>query len=511
MKQRHSQDANLNPMLKAATVQSTLISRIFKRGSICERMGFPVGQVILLLLLFGVGIALILSMVQQAVLSTLFLLGFVSVAGLVLCRNTQARLNDPALKVLGYFWLIKLGLTLFSLYVSWIPLLATGSGYDPIKYYFQAQELIDNNWSADVISLNYVGILYYYGAMLYVLGHNPVIPALINTFVTLIATLYLIKVGYEIKGQKNTGDWTLAFALLLPEVVWYDVMTARETLMAALLLFEMLTIGRYFARAAPVTLPKVFIVMGLSSLAIATVRTSMLLPLFLAIVLMAFLIRPQHGPLVKQRIWIVIAGAVALVFGKLVNQYIGGNAVDIIHTLFAAISAKDNVALGGGMEYSKNSISLLLMPNGLLQAILYVPLRMVLYLIAPLPHIIRPIGELLSGDVGQWQTLFTILSSVVNLFAFPYALAGSIHALIRRKENAGLLVFHLSYWCTFLAIAGGNLIVQERYRVMASLLLWGCAWLGARTCTKHLIIRTSIFWYGLLTLSAFLYLAYKFT
>lgn len=472
--------------------------------------GIPTGQVALLFLLLGVGSALILTTVQQATFSSVFLLGFVSVAGLVLCRNTQVRLNDPSLKMLGYFWLIKLGLTLFLLYVSWIPLLATDTGYDPVRYYFQAQDLIDNNWSADLINLNYAGILYYYGAIFYVLGHNPAIPALINAFVTLIASLYLVQVGYEIKGQKAPGDWTLAFALLLPEVLWFDVMTARETLAAALLLFALLTAGRYFAKVAPVSLAKVLIVVGLSSLVIAAVRTSMLLPLFASILLMVLLVRPYRESQVIQKIFIVSAAAAALTIGQMVNEYVGGNAVDIGETLRVAASAKDNVALMGGMEFTENSISLLFMPEGLLQAILYLPPRMVLYVIAPLPNVFGPIGALLAGDFTQWQSLFTILSSVVNLFTFPYALAGFIHAIKIRQGNAAPLVFHISYWCTFIAIAGGNLIVHERYRVMATLLLWGCAWLGARTCPKYLIVRTSMFWYGLLTLGAIPYLVYKF-
>jgi len=136
-----------------------------KRGGIV----IPAGQLALLFFLFGVGSVLILATIQQAAFNTVLLLGFVAVGGLLLCRRTQIRLNDPMLKVLGYFWLIKLGLTLFLIYVSWIPLLATGSGYDPIRYYFQAQDLVDMNWSAALISLNYVGILYYYGAIYYVI------------------------------------------------------------------------------------------------------------------------------------------------------------------------------------------------------------------------------------------------------------------------------------------------------------------------------------------------------
>lgn len=474
--------------------------------------GVPAGQVALLFLLLGVASALILATIQQAPFSTFFLFGFVAVGGLALCRDTQAKLNDPSLKVLGYFWLIKLGITLFLLYVGWMPQLDPSSvswGYDPQRYYIQAKELIDNHWSPDFLNLNYVGILYYYGAIFYVLGHNPVIPALVNAFVTLMASLYLVKVGYEIKGQRGPRDWTLAFALLLPELLWFDVMTARETLVAALLLFAMLSAGRYLARTAPLSLSKVLAIAGFSVLAIAAVRTSMVLPVFASIALMILLVKPQRGLRVVQRAILAVAAAVILIVLPGMAGYLGGYGFDVVNAIQHVISAKENIALTADMDWSDNSIGMLLMPEGWLQSILFLPPRMVLYLVSPLPNIWVSVSDLLAGSWEAWQKLFALLSSVINVLAFPYVLASFAQSIKRRKENAAPLVFHISYWVTFVAIAGGNLIIQDRYRVMATLLLWGCAWLGSRTCSKRLIVRTSLLWYGLLTLGALFYISYK--
>ncbi|MBA3005552.1 MAG: hypothetical protein KJ900_01015 [Proteobacteria bacterium] len=475
-------------------------------------VSIPKGQVALLILLLGVGSALILATIQQASFNSVFLLGFVAIGGLVLCQNTQIRLNDQSLKILGYFWLIKLGLSLLLLYAGWMPQLDESSsawGYDPQRYYFQAQELIDYGWSTDFISLNYVGILYYYGAIFYVLGHNPVIPALINAFVTLVASLYLVKVGYEIKRQKGPRDWTLAFALLLPELLWFDVMTSRETLVAALLLFAMLTTGRYLARTAPLSFFKVLAIVGLSVLAIAAVRTSMVFPVFISVVLMILLVKPQRGSRVVQRAILVVAAAVILIVLPGISGYLGGYDFDMGKALQQASSATGNIALSADMEWSENSIGMLLMPEGVLQSILFLPPRMVLYLVAPLPNIWLSVSDLLAGSWGSWQKLFTLLSSVINVLAIPYALASFAQSIKRRKENVATLVFHVSYLVTFVAIAGGNLIIHERYRVMATLLLWGCAWLGATTCSKRLIVSASLLWYGLLTFGALFYLGYK--
>src|SRR6185369_15539792 len=403
-------------------------------------MVFTEGQVVLLSLLLGICIPLIFATMQEAMLNAVVLFCLVSVGGLVLCRKTQDHLNDPSLRVLGYFWLIKLGLTIFLLYAGWIPQLdpATSDawGFDPQRYYLNAQQLIDNNWIPDIAWLRYTGILYYYAAIYYVIGHNPVIPALINVIVTLVATLYLVRVGYEIKGQRGPRDWTLAFALLLPEMLWYDIMTSRETLLAALLLFAMLTAGRYFARTAQISLSKTLIIVGLSASAVTAVRGSMLVPVVASIAVMVLLVRPQSGSRVVQRTILIVAAAALLIAGPIIAGF------DFAGDLLLAFSAKDNIALSDTFanEWSDNSIGLLLMPDGLLQSILFLPPRMLLYLVAPLPSVFVPISNLLAGSREDWQQLLTIASSLINILAIPYALAALVQSFKTRKANAAPLI-----------------------------------------------------------------------
>ena len=450
---------------------------------------------------------------EQAAFNAALLLAIVSIVGLILCRKTQLQLGDAALCVLGYFWLIKLGLTLFLLYAGWIPQLdpSTSStwGYDPQRYYTQAQELIDYNWSTDFVSLNYVGILYYYGVIYYVIGHNPVIPALVNTFVTLIACLYLVKTGYEIKKPRESGDYTLALVLLLPEMVWYDVMTSRETLLAALLLITMLTVGRYLQKTVKISLIKIIIVVGLLLSVIIVVRTSMALPALISILLMILMIKQRQKRIAQKSI---IIGSVIVIFllGPLFSYtYFGGYQFNLDQTLETMVSAEKNVATTGDMGWSENSIGMLLMPEGFLQSILFFIPRMILYLVAPLPNILVPISELVNGSWSAWQKLFTLFSSVINVLAMPYVLASLSQSLKERKRNTAPLIFHIPYWITFFTIAAGNLVIHERYRVMASLLLWGCAWLGLQTCPKSLIKKMALIWYGLLGSGAFFYIGYK--
>ena len=178
------------------------------------------------------------------------LLIFVSLtgSGVWLCHRTKEVLADPNLKILGTFWLVKVGMTLFLLYAGWIPYFRSAAspawGCDPQRYFQNAAELIGNGWTS-VGNNNYQGILYYYAGIFYLFGYNPVIPALINAYVTLLGTLFLIRCAYSFAPERTPKDWLLAGLLLIPEVLWYDVMTSRETLMAVLIIVATLSVGRY--------------------------------------------------------------------------------------------------------------------------------------------------------------------------------------------------------------------------------------------------------------------------
>jgi len=471
------------------------------------------GQVILSFLSIIIGSIFILCTVETSSFSTIILFAFVTITGLILCKKAQTQLNDPALSILGYLWLLKLVLTFIILYAGWIPQLDPSSssiwGYDPQRYYFQAQELVDNNWLADFVSLNYTGVLYYYGVIFYFFGHNPVVPALANAFLTLVATLYLVRVGYEIKQHRAPRDWTLALALLLPEILWFDVMTSRETLLAALLIFALLTVGRYLLRTTDISSGKILTIITLSVLAIAAIRTTMTFPVVIATVLMVLLIGTSRRLHVFRKYSLIFCIVATAIVSPYVPTLIGGYEVDSAKIFYSAISANDNIALAGDMSWNENSIGMLLMPDGVIQSICFLPPRMVLYLLTPLPKVSFTFSDLMLGRWLAWQGLLTMLSSLINIILIPYVLASLIYSVKNRKKDSGPLIFHISYVLVFMAVAGGNLIIQERYRVMATPLLWGCAWLGMQAAPKYYVRVAAFSWYALLAVGATFYFYYK--
>ena len=471
----------------------------------------PAGQVVLLGALVSSGLALIFATVEEAVRSTALLYVCVAPVGLLQCHLTQRSLGDRKLRWLGYFWLVKLALTLFLLYAGWIPQLDPSTsdswGYDPQRFYGDAYNLIKNNWVPPVAT-NYQGIIYYYGVVFYVFGHNPVAPALINCFVTLLGTLFLIRVAYHLKGWRGPRDWTLAFALLVPEVVWFDVMTSRETLAAVLILVSSLCAGSCLVGSNRIPLTRAVLLTGVCLLGIAAVRTTMLIAVVAAMGLMALIFRRRRGNGAVSRVIFVGLAVAVLVTGPVVQRLAGGYKVEYLEKVQKSTSYDERA--GKGLGWSDRSIGLLLAPDSPWEAVAYTPLRMIPYLTAPLPSINVSVSDLYAGKCCAWQGLLTLLSSIINVVAVPYALAGLSHAYQNRRDHPGPLVLHLCYWTTFAAVVGGNIVIHLRYRVMATLLLFACAWLGYTSAGRAQVRNWFFLSYGVLGVAATLCVMYKF-
>lgn len=471
------------------------------------------GPLFVLPLFILAGVIFVAKVVQQSATNTAILFVFAAALGVYLCQKTAHDLKDHRLVCLSYFWLAKLAVSLFLLYAGWMPMVSPDtpviSGYDPIRYYYYSQELIDSGWRPDSFNLNYMGVLYYYGAIFALFGRNPVTPALINSLLTLFLSLYLVKTAYEIKPERHRNDWLIGLVLLMPELLWYDVITSRETVTSFFLLVPLISAGRYLAKTAAVSLLNVVVALMASTIAIAALRTSMLLPFSLSMLLMlAFLRRRNLRRSGIQRAVLLFLGVAAIVVGPIITRQLGGYEFDLGEIFHVTVSASRNVAASADMSWSDQSIGMLLLPEGVAQSILFVFPRMLLYLIAPLPYVFAPFQS--AYGYIDWQSMMTLLSSIVNVFMFPMLIASFYYALRGRLNNSAPLMFHIIFWPSMLAIAGGNLIIHERYRIMATPVLWGAVWLGFQMPYKRWRTRLTIIWYGVLTTASAFYVAYKF-
>jgi hypothetical protein len=476
-----------------------------------RKRGFSITGLAVLLLptLLAVGTVTIIISVDTALFNTLLLFLFASLAGLWFCQQTMHAVADPKLKVLGLFWLIKLTATLVLLYAGWIPQLDPGSpswGYDPQRYYQESWDLILNDWST-TSNLNYQGVLYYYAVVFYFFGHNPVIPAILNAFVTLLGSLFLIRRAYNFAPIRTKKDWWIAGLLLIPEVLWFDVMTSRETFMAVLIIVAVLVPAEYLFSINRVRLGRAIVLFCVAAAGILVTRTSMIIPVVVSIALMTLLLNSRHkmGPIAK--IAVFGLATIALFGGPLMQQATGGYDVNYSDSLSSITSFENNIA--AELEWSGASIGLLLAPDNLLESVAFLPARMVLYLAAPLPNIDVTISGLLAGSWEQWQLLMTLPTSALMLFGFPYVLAGTAQAWHVRYKFPSAPIIPIAFWVTFAAVVGGNIIIHERYRLMSTLLLFACMWFGYTQCHSVQLKRWAWLWFVMLGVAALFYMVYK--
>lgn len=448
--------------------------------------------------------------VKQNLLNTVTLFSSITIFGFYICNKLPETLNDPKLKIMGDLWLFKIWATLILLYAGWIPMLdpltSTRWGYDPQRYFQDARILIEEGWNP-VVGSNYQGILFFYAGIFYVFGHNPVIPAIINAFISLLGVVYLVKFAYQFNKSSTTLNWTVSLIILIPELLWYDVMTSRESLMAVLIFVTTLSVAKYMLKTTKI----VFVTLLASILAIIAIlaiRTTMIIPVIFSIALMAYLIRSKQNSNGFKKIALIGITLASFSLGPIIQKITGGYNINYFQLLNKVQSFESNVA--SQMEWADGSIGLLLAPDNLLESICFLPPRMIIYILAPLPKIRATVNGLFDGSWADWQYIMTVSTSVLMLIGFPFVLAGSFHVWKNRRNMPNLLPVPIIFWLTFATVAGGNIIIHERYRVMFTPLFFYCIWIGLNHSNRKTIKMCFVSWIGVLSFGIFFYLSYKF-
>lgn len=446
---------------------------------------------------------------EEARMATLIMFASVALIGTALLKNLSRQLKDPDIQNLIYVFLLKLLLLFPIIHFIWTPHLDESSqlfGYDPQRYYFEAKDFADSGFDLRYLpGINYAGILYYYGVIFTLLGHNAFIPALFNSFVTLLATLLLLRVAYQIKKGRTPGDWTLGLVMFIPEILWYDSITSRETLCMALICFIILPLAAY--RSTETKLP---FTMGWLTIAVASmlllglVRLSMIIPvLFAGIVIFSLSFKPSF----RGAILIAVMVAISFIFYRAPKWALEmGSLSPRTHMDMAAGVIIERFRVEELFDGHK-SVGLLFVPENYFMFLVYLPIRMIIYMGVPIQHLALYLSELPTGIYSYWQGFLGGISSLLYLSLFPLALSSLIEALMD-KAKRGWLLLHAPFWVFAMAIAGGSIVIHERYRIMAIPFFLACLWLG-RTSSKSLIKKIYVVWMAILSSGTLLYIAYK--
>jgi hypothetical protein len=163
--------------------------------------------------------------------------------------------------------------------------------------------------------------------------------------------------------------------------------------------------------------------------------------------------------------------------------------------------AADNVT------WTERSLGQLLIPDSLVEEFLFAPIRLVFYVVTPLPSITFQISGLVRGGWQDWQNLSATASAILYVFLLPRCVA-SLLASVRDPHLRPQLLLHVPLWIALTTIAVGNVIIVARYRVMAAGLLWAC---GCLPETRHRSLTMAIngLWFGALFVGGLAYIIYK--
>lgn len=417
--------------------------------------------------------------------------------------RTSQRLGDPRIKKLCWLHIVKMCVIIPLLSVAWIPYLVPGSpdfGYDPQRYYFQAidvsQSVVAGSVTAVTLVTKYPGIIYYYATMFLILPSDPVVPAIANTLVTLAATLLLLRVGYALGTPHVRTRWTLGLYMVCPEVVWFDCLTSKETLVSACCVAIIASMYMMFGSEKRQVRRRLqyLAMIGVSTAALLVVRTTALIPVAAALLGRTTVFSSRRA---RFGLGLAVTAVICLMLyvAPVVNQRIGAVGYESARSIFEFG--------GGNMQWKEDSFGRLITPDSALARLYLFPLRSLGYLLQPL----RSVSEIAHPyNWLSYEYVAEAAASVVYIIFFPFVILSLPLGNRLRAQRYAWLVF--PFWAWVMTLAVGTVEFHARYRVMAVPFLFACMWLG-RGAEKKALERVSILWVIVLVSAAVVYVVFK--
>lgn len=462
-----------------------------------------------------IGASLLLYTHREGVSGSIVLLIIAVVFGSWLCRCLSHEYGSSFSTQLEFAWLIKILLSLTLVNVGWLHEIDTVDSidklhfsYDPIRYFFDAIAFIDNGWRHTTGS-NSTGILYYYGLIFFIFGNSPFTAALFNSLVTLLVALFVIRCLTEFKQTKIQGSFLLILLLAIPDSIWFDSITSREGICTSLLLLIIFSARSLIYSKLDTSEAIKITAIALSSMSLLLlIRSTTILPVLVLIFLTIFFLKLPYKISNVKKLCVVLVLLGALFVRPLIVTQTTSFTLGWLATLETLSSFDKNIAANSS-QWTEKSIGRLLAPNNGCEAIIFTLPRMFVYLVAPLPNIPITMKSIADNRYSLWQNLCAILTAATFIIIFPLSIAGLIQSIIRRKNDSSDLFIHLGFWLIWMSISGGNIIIQERYRLMMTPLLIITAWLGWSSCTTSLIKRCIYGWFLMLSFGIVFFYLYK--
>jgi len=423
-----------------------------------------------------------------------------SYVGVLAIGKVAKSVGAPKLASMGWVYMLKITLVLFFVIQYWMPHVnqTISYGYDPQRYYVESIQLLHNGFETAVgQSLRNVGILFYYAFQMQLFGENPFGPALMNSFVSLVAGLLITVVYWHVTGSSKYLPLLLAFLMVIPETAWFDSITGREAMVTASLVFIILGLSSFLlgfmergmSRWWLLVVPYGFITLGL-------VRPVMLLAAITSIALISVMIRFSVTRSLKSLLVIIALSAFAIgipVFSEFV-----GSSTFAYDTYLGSIGSGAAIT---AQQWDDTSVGLLFVANNIFESLLFIPARVIAHLLAPLPNV-----NIAWSSPLYIQHLVAVLSAIVYVGMMPRVASTMFYAVRYASYRQGLL-FHIPLLVTLVAVSWGQPYIHERYRIMAVPFFMAVALLPAPS--RRVTALFGFVWFAFLLLGGLLYVVYK--
>lgn len=359
------------------------------------------------------------------------------------------------------YFLWSLGFQLIFLYFCWTPYLSDGgdiyNAFDPKVYYFGIEEMYRTGeaWAA----IDYIGTVLTYMVVTICFGFDPLVPLFFNAIMLLIAIVLVAKAYvYHLKEDYNDGSSSikglrlLPRLLLIPEVIAFSAMTAKDVLCLELatILFALSVLYFYQRKRTQIIL--ILIVLIWLLLIRSTVALTCIGSLIFTFIL-SLRIR-------KTTIIYLLAGFIVAVIVS--SRLFGGGNHSKMGVEYMAETMQTTMSgqTGDFQGERDNGLSSRLTPTSTVSYFITSPIRCVTYLIPkanPLDNL-----NLFTNPTHNYDRLTYMTSIIIMLF---------IPALFWSIVNfSKLSIIHrttLIFTVFFLASLGFGItnFIQDRYRL----------------------------------------------
>lgn len=369
------------------------------------------------------------------------------------------------------FFLVSYFISLFFLRIAWTPNLSPNNpnwGFDPQRYYYYAFNYVKNGYAT--FGLNYDGIVDFYKWIFKIFGADPLVPLYVNNLLVYITVLYLSNTLFRITGRNVKYFWWL---LLVPEVVYFNMMPSRETLCCSCICIATCSFIKYNVQKDNRLVDILIFVFSL--LFLAYLRPPFAMALLLAVLICVLVLNKDISFFQKA----LILSSLLAVFFVTIALYDGLNFAERIDS---AVMGENTAS--EDFTYSANSVTLKLIPTNSVTFVIYGLIRTLLYFVPGLGLItaffMDPYN--FASSVSQEYTSLFLMISLPLLF--------KLITVTRKKKIYPISVLYITFLIFCLIVGVFNTtMVHHRYRVAYdivyfSLVIWGINYFNKRELSQ---------------------------